>query len=136
MKVRSFGKSFYNFFKAKNFIIFSDDEKSAEKAIKSSLEFYWKENIHELNDIYFPAEFYSTGSAFLFGKSKTNQPVLGFIPRCIYTFSSISDDMFKLALKYVYYLDKKLRFSQDANNSYVYAVMTDFGLSNIEYGQY
>jgi hypothetical protein len=44
--------------------------------------------------------------------------------------------MFKLALKYVYYLDKKLRFSQDANNSYAYAVMTDFGLSNTEYGQY
>ncbi|XP_054161399.1 uncharacterized protein LOC128959468 [Oppia nitens] len=124
--------------KAKDFIIerylmeYNFGEKEAMDKIISALKFYKSEGLAQLDDQYFPSEFYATGWLIRHGVSKTGGYIVGFCNRCMVPYNDVSWKMFELGRKFVAYFLYKNRMELDKGPRLGYNAMNDTGIVHID----
>ncbi|CAG2110113.1 unnamed protein product [Medioppia subpectinata] len=111
---------------------YKNDEKMAETALLYSLNVFKTEGLHEMNDTYFPAEFYAMGNFIGFGRSKKDLAVMGVIGRCAPNVSDMSEEMFELALKFFKYIFMKYYLEVDGEPAVVYGILSKMGMHNVD----
>ena len=101
--------------------------KKAEKAIIESFDYFHQQELHRINEQYFPSEAYATGGLYRFGSSKSGQPLVGIVMNHIKPFDSkvTKDSILKLTEKFCLYTVYKTMLEAKEKNFLVYAVFTN-----------
>ncbi|CAG2110114.1 unnamed protein product [Medioppia subpectinata] len=108
-----------------------NDDKPKNNILKA-LKFYKKEGFAQLNDSYFPSEFYATGFLIGHGVDKAGAPLLGFCNRCYTPYRDISEDMYDLGRKFILYFVYKKRIELDQRPRTVYVAAEEAHIVNFE----
>ncbi|CAG2102984.1 unnamed protein product [Medioppia subpectinata] len=100
--------------------------------ILKALKFYKKEGFAQLNDSYFPSEFYATGYLINHGVDKQGGPLIGFCNRCFNSYRDISDDMYELGRRYMLYNVYKTRIELDPKPRTTYVAAEGAAYNNFD----